>query len=53
MLTSEARGDETIGRHDAGPIKTNKGHTVNSLNFRDDLNLSGVVDKPDKAGSPG
>ncbi len=28
--------------------KPNKGHTVNSGNFRDDLNLSGVVDKPDK-----
>ena len=47
VLTGDVH-EQAVDRHNAGSIKANKGHTVNPANFRDDLNLSGVVDKPDK-----
>ena len=38
VLTSGVQGDKTVDRHNSGSIKAKKGHTVNSANFRDDLN---------------
>jgi hypothetical protein len=47
FLVADVNGSRTVDRTDGTAVKNAKGQTVNSSNFRDDINLSGVVDKPD------
>ncbi len=47
FLTSDASANRSVDKPDQQQIKGAKGQTVTSANFRDDVNLSGVVDNAD------
>ncbi|HXX42937.1 MAG TPA: hypothetical protein VEI58_11820 [Chthoniobacterales bacterium] len=49
FLIGDIDGDRTVGTTDKNSLSANKGLPVTGANFRNDLNLSGVVDKPDQA----
>ena len=46
-LTADVNGNRTVDRPDKQKIGADKNQVVTSVNFRDDINLSGVVDKLD------
>ena len=47
FLIGDVDGNRTVAKPDGNQVKTDKNESVNASNFRDDINLSGVVDKPD------
>jgi hypothetical protein len=47
FLTGDVDGDRTVDRPDATQIKSDRNQAVTDVNFRDDINLSGVIDNPD------
>jgi len=47
FLTADVSGNRTVDKPDKQEISADKNQVVTSVNFRDDINLSGVVDKPD------
>ncbi len=47
FLIGDVDGSRTVAKPDGNQIKADKAQPVNGGNFRDDVNLSGVVDKPD------
>ena len=47
FLIGDVNGDRVVRNTDATPIKAAIGQVVTSSNCRDDINLSGRVDKPD------
>lgn len=47
FLIGDANGNRKVDKPDQQQIQTDKGQPVTGSNFRDDINLSGVVDKPD------
>ena len=47
FLTADVNGNRNVDRPDKQKISADKNQVVTSVNFRDDINLSGVVDKPD------
>ncbi len=47
FLIGDVDANRLVDRPDAGQIRTDKAQAVNAGNFRDDINLSGVVDRPD------
>jgi len=47
FLTADVSGNRTVDKPDKQGISADKNQVVTSVNFRDDINLSGVVDKPD------
>ncbi len=40
-------GNRIVDKPDQQRINADKSQVVNAGNFRDDINLSGIVDKPD------
>jgi hypothetical protein len=49
FLIADVNGNRTVDKPDATQIQTDRGQPVTSTNFRDDINLSGVVDKGDNS----
>ena len=47
FLTADVNGNRTVDRPDKQKISADRNQVVTSANFRDDINLSGVVDKRD------
>jgi hypothetical protein len=47
FLTSDASANRVVDKADQQQIKGVKGQAVTAANFRDDINLNGVVDNPD------
>ena len=47
FLIGDVDGNRMVAKPDGNQVKTDKNEAVNASNFRDDINLSGVVDKPD------
>jgi hypothetical protein len=47
FLVGDVNGGRTVDRPDKQRISADKNQVVNSVNFRDDINLSGKVDRPD------
>ncbi|MGI8957949.1 MAG: hypothetical protein ACR2II_13700 [Chthoniobacterales bacterium] len=47
FLIGDANADRTVKNTDVNQIKAANGQLVTGSNFRDDINLSGRVDKPD------
>ncbi|MEP6974837.1 MAG: M14 family zinc carboxypeptidase [Spartobacteria bacterium] len=47
FLTADVDGNRVVDRPDKQKLGADKNQVVTSVNFRDDINLSGVVDKPD------
>ena len=47
FLTADVNGNRTVDRPDKQKISADKNQVVNSVNLRDDINLSGVVDRSD------
>ncbi len=47
FLKGDVNGDRTVKNTDVNQIKADTGQLVTGSNFRDDINLSGRVDKPD------
>ncbi len=47
FLIGDVDGSRTVAKPDGNQIKADKAQPVNGGNFRDDVNLSGVVDRPD------
>ncbi len=47
FLTADVNGNRTVDKADNQKINADKGQVVTSANFRDDLNLSGIVDRLD------
>ncbi len=47
FLTADANASRRVEKGDQQEIKAAKGQVVTAANFRDDINLSGVVDNPD------
>jgi len=48
FLLGDVNGDRRVNNTDAAPIKVDFGQLVTGSNLRDDINLSGRVDKPDR-----
>ena len=48
FLIGDVNGDRRVNNTDVNQVKADKGQLVTGSNFRDDINLSGRVDKPDK-----
>jgi hypothetical protein len=48
FLKADVNANRTVGTGDLTQINADMGQIVNSSNFRDDINLSGRVDLPDK-----
>ena len=48
FLIGDANGDRTVNNTDSGQVKAANGQLVTASNFRDDINLSGRVDKTDR-----
>ncbi|MGB8472453.1 MAG: hypothetical protein WCE61_00045 [Candidatus Acidiferrum sp.] len=47
FLTDAVDGDRTVDRPDATQIKSDRNQAVTDVNFRDDIDVSGVIDNPD------
>jgi hypothetical protein len=47
FLTADVNGSRNVDRPDKQKISADKNQVVTSVNFRDDINLNGVVDKTD------
>ncbi len=47
FLIGDVNGDRTVNNTDVSQVKAANGQLVTDSNFRDDINLSGRVDKPD------
>jgi hypothetical protein len=47
FLTGDVSANRKVDKADKQRVSTDKNQPVTSANFRDDINLSGVVDKPD------
>ena len=47
FLIGDVTGDRGVKNSDLGQLKIDRGQPVTSANFRDDVTLDGVVDKPD------
>jgi len=47
FLTGDVNGDRVVDVPDENQINADRSQPVNGSNFRDDINLSGVVDRPD------
>jgi len=47
FLTADVSGNRKVDKPDKQRVSTDKNQPVTSVNFRDDINLSGIVDKPD------
>ncbi|MGB8340719.1 MAG: sialidase family protein [Chthoniobacterales bacterium] len=47
FLIGDVDGNRTVAIADDNIVKTDRNQVVTGSNFRDDINLSGVVDKPD------
>jgi hypothetical protein len=47
FLTADVNANRVVERLDQQQLKTDKGQPITAANFRDDINLSGVLDKPD------
>ena len=47
FLTADINGSRKVDKADKQRVSTDKNQPVTSANFRDDIDLSGVVDKPD------
>jgi hypothetical protein len=47
FLVADVNGNRVVDKPDQTDINTHKNQIVNATNFRDDINLSGKVDKPD------
>ena len=47
FLIGDVNGDRKVNNTDGSQIKADNGQLVTDSNFRDDINLSGRVDKPD------
>lgn len=47
FLIADVDANRVVNKTDATPIKSNKNQPANSSNFRDDINLSGLIDKTD------
>jgi hypothetical protein len=47
FLTADVNGNRIVDRPDQQQIKADRNQPVTASNFRDDINLSGVVDPPD------
>jgi hypothetical protein len=50
FLTADVDANRVVAKKDQQIIKAANGQTVNATNFRDDLDLSGVVDRRDSRG---
>jgi hypothetical protein len=48
FLIGDVNGDRRVNNTDGNQVKADNGQLVTGSNFRDDINLSGRVDKPDK-----
>ena len=48
FLIGDVNGDRRVNNTDGNQVKADKRQLVTSSNFRDDINLSGRVDEPDK-----
>jgi hypothetical protein len=53
FLTGDVGGDRTVDQPDATQIKSDRNQAVTDVNFRDDIDLSGLIDKPDYQGVEG
>src|SRR5438128_3776930 len=47
FLIADVNASRTVDRPDQSQIQADRGQIVNGSNFRDDINLNGVVDVPD------
>ncbi len=47
FLTADVIGNRTVDKPDKQKVSADRNQVVTASNFRDDINLSGVVDKPD------
>ncbi len=50
FLIGDVNGDRTVNNTDGSQVKANNGQPVTASNFRDDINLSGRVDKSGQHG---
>lgn len=48
FLIGDVNGDHVVNRPDATRVNSARGQTVDATNFRDDIDLSGFVDLPDR-----
>ena len=47
FLKADVNGNRVVDTPDKNQISADRNQTVNGTNFRDDINLSGVVDRAD------
>lgn len=53
FLTGDVDGDRTVDQPDATQVRHFKNQAITIANFRDDIDLSGVIDNPDLQGRDG